>query len=86
MTHESQQAQSARDLSPKPAPTGPTVGSKNISGPAVYYPPGHVAFQKKDTPVSGGGGGYEASSVSIFKKGKKSKKSNAIINMQCAKL
>ncbi|CAH2099050.1 unnamed protein product [Euphydryas editha] len=40
----------------KPAPL---VGSKNVAGPAVYYPPGHTPFAKKDTPA----GGYQSSAM-----------------------
>lgn len=49
----------ARDTS-APSPKPPLVGSRNVAGPAVYYPPGHTPFQKKE------GGGYQASSVSII--------------------
>ncbi|XP_068624708.1 uncharacterized protein [Battus philenor] len=38
----------------KPAPVG---SSKNVAGPAVYYPPGHTPFAKKEVA------GYQASSM-----------------------
>ncbi|XP_026733399.1 proteoglycan 4 isoform X2 [Trichoplusia ni] len=47
----------ARDTSAAPSPKPPIVGSRNVAGPAVYYPPGHTPFQKKE------GGGYQASSA-----------------------
>lgn len=50
--------------SPRATPVG---GSKNVSGPAVYYPPGHVPFAKKEGGAvaagSGGGGGYQMASM-----------------------
>nr|XP_026494067.1 mucin-1 isoform X1 [Vanessa tameamea] len=39
--------------------TPPLVGSKNVAGPAVYYPPGHTPFAKKDEPA----GGYQSSAM-----------------------
>ncbi|CAH0731491.1 unnamed protein product, partial [Brenthis ino] len=41
--------------------TPPVSSSKNVAGPAVYYPPGHVPFAKKDNPV--GGGGYQSAAM-----------------------
>lgn len=45
-----------------PVKPAPAIGSsKNVQGPAVYYPPGHTPFAKKDAvPV---GGGYGASAA-----------------------
>lgn len=70
--HESQnssntQVRDTRDVRDGPTapktPTKPIGSSKNVAGPAVYYPPGHTPFAKKDNlPV---GGGYQ-SSVSTF--------------------
>lgn len=55
----SQNAQTAKnDTAKKPAL--PVGGSRNVEGPAVYYPPGHVPFAKKDAPVVAGGGGYQS--------------------------
>ncbi|KAL0810173.1 hypothetical protein ABMA28_010961 [Loxostege sticticalis] len=60
VTHES--SSSARDngVSPAAKPAPPIGSSKNVAGPAVYYPPGHTPFAKKDTPVSAG---YQASAM-----------------------
>ncbi|CAH2060546.1 unnamed protein product, partial [Iphiclides podalirius] len=45
---------------PTPTPTGKLVAagaSKNVAGPAVYYPPGHTPFAKKEAA------GYQASAM-----------------------
>ncbi|XP_075987169.1 uncharacterized protein LOC142983880 [Anticarsia gemmatalis] len=70
--HESQNSSQTRDTrdtrdgpgTPAPAvKPAPAVGSsRNVAGPAVYYPPGHTPFAKKDTPVVGGGG-YSSSAA-----------------------
>lgn len=54
VSHETRQASS-----PPPTPTAkaPAVGSKNVAGPAVYYPPGHTPFAKKDAPIAYTAGG-----------------------------
>ncbi|KAJ8705208.1 hypothetical protein PYW07_011035 [Mythimna separata] len=66
VTHESSTQSSSlnrdvrdtRDSAPSPPAKTPLVAnSRNVAGPAVYYPPGHTPFQKKE------GGGYQASSA-----------------------
>ncbi|XP_063897878.1 proteoglycan 4 isoform X1 [Helicoverpa armigera] len=66
VTHESSTQSSTlnrdtrdtRDSAPSPPAKAPLVAnSRNVAGPAVYYPPGHTPFQKKE------GGGYQASSA-----------------------
>ncbi|XP_052745260.1 uncharacterized protein LOC112056402 isoform X1 [Bicyclus anynana] len=63
VTHEglTQSTQAKEDTTKKSSL--PIVGSKNVAGPAVYYPPGHVPFAKKDTPVVAGGGGYQSAAM-----------------------
>ncbi|KAI8425796.1 hypothetical protein MSG28_011575 [Choristoneura fumiferana] len=58
VTHENSSAAPAP--APAPAARAPAVGSKNVAGPAVYYPPGHTPFAKKDTPVAYQAGGSSA--------------------------
>ncbi|CAB3242612.1 unnamed protein product [Arctia plantaginis] len=68
--HESQnssntQLRDTRDVKDGPTtpktPTKPIGSSRNVAGPAVYYPPGHTPFAKKDNlPV---GGGYQSSAA-----------------------
>ncbi|KAF9808075.1 hypothetical protein SFRURICE_017247 [Spodoptera frugiperda] len=71
VTHESstqsstlnRDARDTRDSAPSPPAKSPVVAnSRNVAGPAVYYPPGHTPFQKKEGG-GGGGGGYQASSA-----------------------
>ncbi|KAH9628925.1 hypothetical protein HF086_006294 [Spodoptera exigua] len=71
VTHESSTQSSTlnrntrdtRDSAPSPPAKSPVVAnSRNVAGPAVYYPPGHTPFQKKEGG-GGGGGGYQASSA-----------------------
>ncbi|XP_069362686.1 uncharacterized protein [Maniola hyperantus] len=64
VTHESlsQNAQNAQNDTAK-KPSLPIGGSRNVAGPAVYYPPGHVPFEKKDAPVVAGGGGYQSAAM-----------------------
>ncbi|XP_072946109.1 uncharacterized protein [Epargyreus clarus] len=58
VSHESAQGQ-AQVATPRDSKPGPVVPSKNVAGPAVYYPPGHTPFAKKE------GGGYEASASAM---------------------
>ncbi|KAJ0171043.1 hypothetical protein K1T71_013242 [Dendrolimus kikuchii] len=72
VTHENS---TQRNLSTSPAspatpvskPAPPIGTSKNVTGPPVYYPPGHTPFAKKEGAVvgaaGGGGGGYQMSSM-----------------------
>ncbi|XP_045456508.1 uncharacterized protein LOC123666460 [Melitaea cinxia] len=53
-THDTNNANNANTPS-----KGTLVGSKNVAGPAVYYPPGHTPFAKKDAPA----GGYQSSAM-----------------------
>ncbi|CAH0403517.1 unnamed protein product [Chilo suppressalis] len=59
VTHEKSRdlSRDTRDAGTKPVTP---VGSNNVAGPAVYYPPGHTPFAKKpETQVQG----YQASSA-----------------------
>lgn len=38
------------------------AGTKNVAGPAVYYPPGHTPFAKKDAPLVTSAG-YQSSAM-----------------------
>lgn len=61
VTHENSTQSAQRDVTPAVKPT-PIGSSRNVAGPAVYYPPGHTPFAKKDTPVVGSAG-YSASAM-----------------------
>lgn len=53
------ESSSQYDSNSKPPP--PIGTSKNVAGPAVYYPPGHTPFAKKEVA------GYQASvSICIY--------------------
>ncbi|OWR53131.1 hypothetical protein KGM_214496 [Danaus plexippus plexippus] len=58
VTHESSSSNQAKDKDTLKH-TPPVATSKNVQGPAVYYPPGHTPFAKKDNPV----GGYQSSAM-----------------------
>ncbi|KAJ2939436.1 hypothetical protein O0L34_g10868 [Tuta absoluta] len=57
---------STADTSAKPAPA---VGTRNVAGPPVYYPPGHVPFEKKSEGYQAAamqGGGAHASGRGMY--------------------
>lgn len=57
VTHERSTQEQNNTSSGAAKPLVPVGGSKNVAGPAVYYPPGHTPFVKKEAA------GYQASSM-----------------------
>ncbi|XP_026318185.1 proteoglycan 4 [Hyposmocoma kahamanoa] len=70
----------AANSAPKPAPATPT---RNAAGPAVYYPPGHVPFQKKEaagyqaSAMQGGGAYASGRGMYEYESGSKSKEKHS---------
>ncbi|XP_049881828.1 proteoglycan 4 [Pectinophora gossypiella] len=74
VTHE----RSTQDTAVKPAPV---AGSKNVAGPAVYYPPGHVPFAKSEgysaSAMQGGGAYASGRGMYEYESGSKSKEKHS---------